>query len=190
MSEPYPTSAYSTIKLFAQNIGPILAARIYLRKAELQGRKIRVWGRPETQIWGTLIVGDRVRLVSTITPMEIAVQENAVLEIGENTFINYGTSIAAYDCVKIGKNCLVGTYVNISDNNFHRSEPDRRNEIPESRPVILEDNVWLGTRAIILPGVKIGAGSIVGAGSVVTHDIPPRVVAAGVPAKVIHTIPD
>ncbi len=169
-------------------VGPVAAARFYLRKAELRGMKIRIWGRPVVRIKGRLVVEDRVRLVSTITPIELAVEQDGTIEVGENTYINYGTSIAAYQHVKIGKNCLIGTYVNITDNNFHCVEPERRNIIPPSSPVVLEDNVWLGTRVIVLPGVTIGEGSVIGAGSVVTHSIPSRVIAAGTPAKVIRAI--
>jgi maltose O-acetyltransferase len=78
--------------------------------------------------------------------------------------------------------------VTITDNNFHRLEPEHRDEIPESAPVIIEENVWLGGRVIVLPGVTIGAGSAVGAGSVVTHNIPPRSLAVGVPARVIKNL--
>jgi maltose O-acetyltransferase len=72
------------------------------------------------------------------------------------------------------------------DNDFHRLEPERRNERPESKPIVLEDNVWLGGRVIVLAGVTIGEDSVIGAGSVVTSDIPPKVIAAGVPARVIR----
>ena len=178
----------SLFTTFIPNIWAVITARIYLRHAQLSGKRIRIWGRPAITIKGTAIIQDRVRMVSQITPIEIAVDKNAILEIGESAFINYGTSIAAMKHVKIGKNVLIGTYVNITDNNFHRVEPERRKELPESFPVCISDNVWLGTRVIVLPGVTIGEGSVIGAGSVVTHDIPPRVIAAGTPAKVIRPL--
>ncbi len=171
-----------------KNIWAVITARVQLRKAVFLGSRTRAWGRLRVKIDGELILHDRVRLMATITPIELAVMRDAVLEIGENTFINYGTSIAAARCVTIGKDCLIGTYVNITDNNFHQLDPDHRYEMPESLPVTLGDRVWLGTRVIVLPGVTIGEGSVVGAGSVVTHDLPARVVAAGVPAKVIRSI--
>jgi maltose O-acetyltransferase len=74
------------------------------------------------------------------------------------------------------------------DNDFHRLEPERRDERPLSAPIILEENVWLGARVIVLRGVTIGAGSAIGAGSVVTRDIPPRSLAVGAPAKVIRSL--
>jgi maltose O-acetyltransferase len=74
------------------------------------------------------------------------------------------------------------------DNDFHRLEPERRQEKPPSSPIILEENVWLGARVIVLPGVTIGAGTVVGAGSVVTRSIPSRSVAVGVPARVVKSL--
>jgi maltose O-acetyltransferase len=67
-------------------------------------------------------------------------------------------------------------------------EPERRNEMPASAPIVLEENVWIGIRAIVLRGVTIGQGSVIGAGSVVVNDVPPRSLAAGVPARVIRTL--
>ena len=170
------------------NVIAVASAKWFLRKGTLRGNKIRLWGRPAIMVKGDLDIHERVRFSSSITPIELAVHKNAKLEIGENTYINYGTSISAFKSVEIGKNCNIGTYVNITDNNFHRIEPERRNEMPESDPVIIGSDVWLGTRVIVLPGVKVGDGSVIGAGSVVTKDIPSRVVAAGVPAKVIRSI--
>jgi maltose O-acetyltransferase len=74
------------------------------------------------------------------------------------------------------------------DNDFHRLEPERRDERPPSAPIVLEENVWLGVRAIVLRGVTVGAGSVVAAGSVVSRDVPPRVLVGGVPARVIRQL--
>lgn len=170
------------------NVAAVLRARWYLRSATSLGAKVRVWGRPFVRNWGTMTIGDRVRLVSTIATLELVAMPNGVLEIGPGAFINYGVSVAARRLVRIGANCSIGTHVMIMDNSFHRLEPELRNEPPESAPVILEENVWLGARVIVLPGVTIGAGSAVGAGSVVTKDIPPRTLAAGVPARVLREL--
>ncbi|MGE3325818.1 MAG: DapH/DapD/GlmU-related protein, partial [Acidimicrobiia bacterium] len=110
------------------------------------------------------------------------------LEVGERTLLNYGTSITAASTVTIGARCLIGTLVTIMDNDFHRLEPDRRLERPDSRPISIGENVWLGTRVIVLGGVTIGAGSAIGAGSIVTKDIPPMSLAVGTPARVIRSL--
>ena len=171
-----------------QNGLAVFRARWYLRQANIIGPKVRVWGRPVVKNWGFMSFGERVRLVSTIATLELVAVPGARLEIGSNTFINYGCSIAANQWVSIGADCSIGTYVIIMDNNFHRLEPDRRFEVPESQPVTLEDNVWLGARVIVLPGVTIGTGSMIAAGSVVTRDIAPLSLAAGTPARVIRTL--
>jgi maltose O-acetyltransferase len=74
------------------------------------------------------------------------------------------------------------------DNGFHRVEPERRLERPPSAPIIVEDNVWIGARSIVMPGVTIGRDSCVGAGSVVTKNVEPRVLVAGVPARPIREL--
>lgn len=172
------------------NVKAVLAARWYFRDAVTVGPRCRVYGHPkiEIQAHGRLVVADRVRLFSTITPIEIGVEAGATLEIGSRTFINYGCSIAATSLVRIGAHCNIGTYVMMMDNDFHRLEPERRDERPPSEPIILEDNVWIGGRAIVLRGVTIGAGSVVAAGSVVTHSVPPRTVVGGVPAKHLRSL--
>jgi maltose O-acetyltransferase len=166
----------------------VIRARWYLRQATSVGTKVRLWGRPYVRNWGQMRIGDRVRLVSTVATLELVSMPGAMLEIGENVFLNYGCSLAARQLIRIGNDCSIGTHVMIMDNSFHRLEPERRNEPPPSAPVILEANVWLGARVIVLPGVRIGEGSAIGAGSVVTHDIPPRSLAAGVPARVIRNL--
>jgi maltose O-acetyltransferase len=176
------------VKRIWQNGWAVLRARYYLRQATSVGPKVRLWGRPSIHNAGRIIIGDRARLVSTIATLELVAGRDGTVEIGEGAFINYGCSIAASQLVRIGPHCSIGTYVIMMDNDFHRLEPERRNERPESLPIILEENVWLGARVIVLRGVTIGAGSAIGAGSVVTRDIPPRSLAVGVPAKVIRTL--
>ena len=137
---------------------------------------------------GTLIVRDRARLVSTVATLELATGPDGTIDIGKHAFINYGCSIGARMLVKIGPRCQIGTYCILMDNDFHCVEPGRRLELPESKPIVLEENVWLGARVIVTSGVTIGAHSVVGAGSVVTRDVPPRTLVAGVPARVIREI--
>lgn len=168
----------------------VVRARWYFRCANSLGEKVRVWGKLVVRNYGGeggMKIGNRVQIVSTIAKTEL-VAANGLLEIGDGTFINYGCSIAANKLVRIGKNCNIGTYVIMMDNDFHRLEPERRYEFPESEPIILENNVWLGARVIVLKGVTIGEGSVIGAGSVVTKDIPPRSLAAGMPAKILREL--
>jgi len=160
----------------------------YLRQADSVGRRTRVWGRPAFSVKGHMTLGKGVQMLSTVAKLEIVVEEGAILEIGDDVLINYGASIAATREVRIGAGSLVGMHAMLMDNDYHRLEPERRHERPESAPIILQENVWLGARVIVLRGVTIGANSVVGAGSVVTRDIPPNVIAAGVPAVVLKSI--
>lgn len=166
----------------------VLAARWFLRRADEVGTRVRLRGRPIIANHGRMIIGSRVQLVSTAAKLELVTMEGGTLEIGERTLVNYGGSIAAAGSVRIGARCLIGTHAIIMDNDFHRIEPERRYEWPESRPIVIEDDVWLGARVIVLGGVTIGRGSCIGAGSLVIHDIPPRSLAVGVPARVIRTL--
>lgn len=166
----------------------VLAARWYLRRATQVGERVRLRGRPILSNQGRMLIGSRVQLVSTAATLELFTFEGGTLEIGDRTLVNYGTSIAAAESVRIGARCLIGTHAIIMDNDFHRIEPERRLEWPESKPIVIEDNVWIGARVIVLGGVTIGEGSCIGAGSVVAQDIPPRSLAVGVPARVVRTL--
>jgi len=165
-----------------------LRAQWFLRTATSVARTARVRGRPAIQNEGTLIIGERVQIDSTVATTELAVGPGGTLEIGARTLVNYGTAISAQQLVRIGPRCLIGTYCLMMDNDFHRIEPERRLERPESRPIVLGENVWLGGHVIVMSGVTIGDDSVVGAGSVVTRDVPPRTLVAGVPARVIREL--
>jgi acetyltransferase-like isoleucine patch superfamily enzyme len=178
----------TTVRSLWDNGWAVAGAQWYLRQATSVGPRARVYGSPSVTNAGTMIIGDRVRLMSTVATIELAVGPRATLEIGDQVFINYGCSIGATQLVRIGSRCNIGTYCIMMDNDYHSLEPERRNEMPPSAPIILEDNVWLGARVIVLRGVRIGANSVIGAGSVVSKDIPPRSVAVGVPAKVTRSL--
>ena len=120
--------------------------------------------------------------------------DKKVLFFGENFQMNDYVHITAMQSVKIGNNVLLASKIYISDcshgtysGNENDSHPD---SIPHdrplsSKPVVIEDNVWLGEFVSVLPGVTIGKGSIVGANSVVSKSLPPYVIAVGTPAKPI-----
>lgn len=110
----------------------------------------------------------------------------STIEIGDDVGIS-GCTITALKHIKIGNRVLIGSGVLITDNDAHPINPERRHEYNEiaSAPIIIEDDVFVGARAIILKGVNLGKGAVIGAGSVVTKDIPPYAIAAGNPAKII-----
>jgi acetyltransferase-like isoleucine patch superfamily enzyme len=167
-------------------VGPVLNARRHLRKATSLGRKVTLYGNPQVVNEGTMTIGERCRLVSTVAKLELVALPGGHLEIGENVFINYGSSLVSSTHVKIGNDVLIGTHVMVMDTDFHRVED--KSWDTSGKPVIVEERAWLGNRSIILKGVTIGHDSVVAAGSVVTSDVPPRTIVAGVPARVVRTI--
>ena len=145
---------------------------------------VRLHGRVHVSGRGQLVLGEGVSFAGTVVPVELATYDHGRIEIGEHTFINYGSSIAARTSVKIGSRCLLGHYTFIMDSNQH--DIAKRNKLGPVAPVIIEDDVWIGAKAVILSGVRIGAHAVIGAGSIVTNDIPPLCVAAGNPARVLR----
>ena len=162
---------------------------------------VRVEGIPiiDVRNGGRLIIEDNVRLKSRnelyhlnlFAPVKLyADRPGAVVKIGANTRI-YGTCIHAFASVEIGRNCLIAGNCQIMDANGHElsfTDVDNRPfTADEPIPIVIEDSVWLGSGTIVTPGVRVGRGSVIGAGSVVTRDIPPMCLAAGNPARVIRT---
>lgn len=172
----------SPLSTFKKTLG-WLNASWQLRNCDRVGRWTRLSGKIFVANKGQIFIGERVQLHSHFAHSVLAVFEEGRLEIGDRTVLNYGVDIAATKLVKIGSDCLIGTHVIILDNDFHKVE--NHDEIPEARPINIANNVWIGNRAIVLPGVNIGEGAVVGSGSVVMTDIPPRCLALGNPARVI-----
>jgi lipopolysaccharide O-acetyltransferase len=119
------------------------------------------------------------------------------LIIGDNVNVSDWVHIGALSSVTIGNGCLMGSKVLITDHS-HGTVADIQLEAPvrpaarplySKGPVVLEENVWLGDSVVVLPGVRIGRNAIVGANSVVTHNIPDNTVWAGVPAIQIGALP-
>lgn len=116
-------------------------------------------------------------------------KQTARVKMGAGTWINNGfRCIAEHSSITIGENCLIGANVEILDSDFHGLSLHQRHlsKSEWAAAVILEDNVFVGSNVRILKGVKIGAGSVIANSSVVVSDIPPMVIAAGIPAKVIR----
>lgn len=163
----------------------LLGARWRLRGCQVPFT-VRLRGRAVVHNYGHIRFGSRVRLDGSVVPLDLAAWEGAVIEIGESSFINYGTSISAHRLVRIGADCNLGTYVIIMDSDYH-DLADHSRPGP-CAPVVIGDRVWLGARTTVLKGVTIGDDTVVGAGSVVVRDLPPRCLAVGVPARVVRKL--
>ena len=139
--------------------------------------------KPSLAISGKLTIGNGVRIWSQIEKTRLSVFKNATMQIGSGTFIN-GARISAKHHVSIGKNCTIAPEVLIMDSDFHDLHDQTKEGISEE--VIIENNVWVANRAIILKGVRIGAHAVVAAGAVVTKDVEQFAVVGGNPARVIR----
>jgi acetyltransferase-like isoleucine patch superfamily enzyme len=139
---------------------------------------------------GRISIGKRFSTRGRIAACELGTAlPSAHLQIGDRVFINQGSSVVAYCQIEIGDDTKIGDFVGIYDTNHHIVDPAHS---LKSAPVIIGSNVWLGRGVLVLPGSKIGDHTVVGAGSIVKGDLPPRVLAAGNPAQVVREldIPD
>ena len=170
------------------------------KNIEVEGN-IHLLGRPIVDVrnGGRIIFKNNVTLnsrnygyhASMYGPVKLyADKPGALIKVGANTRIN-GACIHAYTEISIGANCLIAANSQILDSNAHEvSETNpkmRLNTRDEGKSIRIEDDVWIGLNCIIFGGVTIGRGSVIGAGSIVTRDIPELVVAAGNPAKIIKS---
>ena len=150
--------------------GVVLVGKLYVSS---NSNKIRVGNNVSIGRFSSLNTSDKGEII-----------------IGDRTSLNDFTVISAEKKVEIGKDVVMGQFVVIVDSDH--AFRDRRQAIMyqgvTSRPVKIEDNVWVGAQVCILKGVKVGKGSVIGANSVVTKDIQPYSIAVGSPAKVIKKI--
>ena len=192
---------HSPWRVFSYGVDKFFAVLVRRRKgvSAQDGLVVRGWPVIDIRRDCRLVVGSNVTLnsrnrgyhINMHSPVKIlADRSGAVISIGAGTRI-HGTCIHAYESIRIGRNCLIAANTQIFDGNGHDlSLPDAEKRIETvggSRPVLIEDNVWIGANCIILPGVRIGEGSVISAGSVVSRDIPSLSVAAGNPAIVIRS---
>ncbi len=109
--------------------------------------------------------------------------------VGEGTFINHGAYLMDGARITIGSHCFIGPNLGCYTAE-HALDVTRRNQgLERARPIAIGDNCWLGGDVKIMPGVTIGEGAVIGAGSIVTRDVPPFVVAAGNPCRVLRQLP-
>jgi maltose O-acetyltransferase len=108
--------------------------------------------------------------------------------VGARTFANFGLISLDVATVRIGDDVQIGPNVQLLTALHPVAAGPRRDKWEAARPIVIGDNVWLGGGVIVLPGVTIGANTVVGAGAVVTRDLPPDVVAVGNPARVLRAV--
>lgn len=170
------------------------------KKGLKAGREVNFNGMPLVHITdGALVeIGDyctfnsrnfgyHVNMFSSVKLM--ADRNGAKIKVGNHTRI-HGSCLHAYELIEIGSRCLIAANCQIMDSNGHEisevNVSNRINTTSGSKPIIIGDDVWIGTGSIILPGVNIGNGSVISAGSVVTKSVPEMCLVGGNPAKVIR----
>ena len=116
----------------------------------------------------------------------ITTRPNAEIRIGRNARLN-GCTIIAAERVEVGADCVLGSCEVRDHLPYSESPADRRTPAPP-RPVVIEDNVWIGGQVSILPGVRVGRDSVVGIHAVVFDDVPPGVIVGGNPARVLRPL--
>ena len=156
-------------RMYFEECGSIqITGRIFIKKknAKIKLGKCLIWKQVKFDMQGK------------------SIDSPATLEIGDLTTIGDRTEIHVAGKVTIGKRCRIAWDCVIMDRNYHGTNNER--EIV--KPVIIKDDVWIGCRAIVLPGIIIGSHAVVAAGSVVTRSVPPYTLVAGNPAQVIRKL--
>lgn len=170
---------------FEKALAVLKGAAVLPLKASSAGRLSRIAGKLHLKNEGELIIGRNVSFRGKPLPSSVTVGKGARLTIGDNVFFNYGLDIGCTSSITIGRHSIIGPMVNMIDTNFHPVDARDRSA---AKPIVIGDNVWVGRGAVILPGVTIGSGSVIAAGSVVTRDVPSSVLAGGTPARTLREL--
>lgn len=184
-----------SIFLLPSNIFNYVLLRI---KKVKKGHNLRINGRIGIYGDGNIIIGDNVTIHSMprFNPIGgvktlLQTRNGGRIVIGNNVGMSH-CAITAYECVEIKDNVLIGSGVRIFDTDFHSLDYDirigKKPGKPTSKAIIIDEGAFIGTMSIVLKGVHIGKHSIVGAGSIVTKDIPDQEIWAGNPAKFIRKL--
>jgi acetyltransferase-like isoleucine patch superfamily enzyme len=158
------------------------------------GQRFRLEKLPYLTGKGRIVIGDAVRLSGKSSfGFSNRAHAEPLLEIGDGTFIGHGCSFSIGDSVRIGRHCLLAAGVGVLDLDGHPLDAEQRRAHQPTpadaiKPVVIGDDVWVGTDALIMKGVTIGDRSVVAARSVVTKDVPPDVVVAGTPARIVKRL--
>jgi acetyltransferase-like isoleucine patch superfamily enzyme len=144
---------------------------------------------PRVEGKGRIVAGDDLRIFGRISiAFAVRYSDDPTLEIGDRSSIGHNVSFVIGKRITIGRDCLIANDVSVFDAPGHpMSAALRRQGAPAPaeavKPVTIGDNVWIGRRGIIYPGVTIGEGAVVAAGSVVMNDVLPNTIVAGNPAR-------
>lgn len=136
---------------------------------------------------GYLIIGNNAVLnidgsFDVMSGSTIGIMDGGILSL-KSGYMNYGSKIHCFEKISIGEDVKISEGVTIRDSDNHTILDGKHQK---TKPIIIGDHVWIGINATILKGVTIGNGAIIAAGAVVVHDVPPKAIVAGVPARIIR----
>lgn len=143
---------------------------------------------------GEIVLGDDVTIAGKITiGFAARFSDRPRFVVGSGTILNHQCEFIIGKSITIGPHCLIAGRVRIADSNGHPLDPMARlrgapPDDDQVQPIVIGANVWLGTGAVVMPGVTIGDHSVVAAGAIVTRDVPPCTVVAGIPARVVRQL--
>ncbi|NEP36540.1 MULTISPECIES: acyltransferase [unclassified Moorena] len=175
-----------------------LPANVQVGKNSIIRAEERCWARFRSQLMPALVIGDHC----TMEGVHFALGEQAKVQIGDYCYFTNAILLCEQE-LQIGNYVVIGWNVTIADTDFHPLEPAERiaDAIALSplgkgqtrpkmlkKPVIIEDDVWVGPNATILKGVRISTGAFIEAGSIVTRDVPPRARVMGNPAQIVGEV--
>jgi acetyltransferase-like isoleucine patch superfamily enzyme len=172
----------------------------YFKRKCIMGKKVKIFPGSfcdNKNKKSAITIGNNARIKGDLICLR-----RGCIKIGKYTAINKDTMIASSSKISIGDYCMISKKVVIIDTNSHPISPKMRKKqlidlskgkicdfyVAKRKKIIIKDYVWIGFNTIILKGVTIGEGSIIGAGAVVTKDVPPYTVVGGNPAKVLKKI--
>ncbi|UCC81303.1 MAG: acyltransferase [Candidatus Zixiibacteriota bacterium] len=166
-------------------------------RCEHVGRNLMLYGEvPFITGTGKIYIGDDVEIFDKVTFFTGGhVYEDSEIKIGNGCSLGFMVQLRVAQRIEIGNNCMIAGWVRISDYDGHPLVPGRKEKglkvgQEDVKPVIIEDDVWIGEGAIILKGVTIGKGSIISSGSVVTRSVPPMKIVMGNPGRVAMWVAD
>ncbi len=160
--------------LWYRALGMRLEGYAWLRAIEVQRQ------------WGDVTLGSSVALDHGVVLLCSGTPKRDKLVIKTGTYVNRYTIFDAHEHLEIGAGCMIGPHCFFTDGNHRIALSSAIKEQPmHTKPVVVEDDVWIGAGVCVLPGVRIAQGAVVGAGAVITKDVEPFQIVAGVPAKMI-----
>ena len=161
--------------LYYRALGVTIEGYVWLRAIEI------------SRNWSDIVLEKSVALDKGVVLLCSGPPQANKLIIRSGTYVNRYTVFDAHHQLEIGRDCMIGPHCYLTDAD-HGTESGRsvKEQSMKKSPVIIEDEVWLGSHVVVLPGVRIGKSAVVGAGSVVTRDLPSDSVAFGSPARVVR----